>query len=135
MPGGRRRNGFSVHQWEAGRTPDRSRGSNPGTGFEPRPPHAGTKVAGTENGVFPAGEARRLHGRDPVGSRMLNHAQERVGCRIDTTDTTTITPMMLSRKPAWTISLILRRPVPNTMAFGGVATGIMKAHEAAMAVA
>lgn len=105
-----------------------------GTGPEPMTP-ARDENGGHEKRRVPEGEARRLHGRDRRGSRMWNHAQVRLGCRIVTTHTTTITPMMLSRKPALTISLILRRPVPNTMAFGGVATGIMKAHEAAMAVA
>lgn len=36
-------------------------------------------------------------------------------------------PMRLSHIPAFTISGIVNRPEPKTMAFGGVATGIMKA--------
>src|SRR5690554_6009754 len=37
-------------------------------------------------------------------------------------------------KPFWIMWLILRCPLANTMAFGGVATGIMKAQLAASAV-
>ena len=38
---------------------------------------------------------------------------------------------MFIKKPALTISGIFRYPDPKTTAFGGVATGSMKAHEAA----
>lgn len=41
------------------------------------------------------------------------------------------TPMILSRNPARAISDTLRPPKENTMALGGVATGSMKAREAA----
>ena len=41
-----------------------------------------------------------------------------------------MTPMMFRIKPVLAISIILRRPVPNIIAFGGVATGNMKAIEA-----
>src|SRR5690554_2487168 len=41
--------------------------------------------------------------------------------------------MILSAKPALIISEIFMWPLENTMAFGGVATGIMKAQLAAMA--
>lgn len=40
------------------------------------------------------------------------------------------TPIRLINKPALTISPILTRPLPNTMALGGVAIGIIKAHDA-----
>ena len=46
---------------------------------------------------------------------------------------TTTTPNRLRAKPALIIDCIFICPVPNTMAFGGVATGIMKAQLAAMA--
>src|SRR5690554_5306429 len=46
---------------------------------------------------------------------------------------TMATPARLSLKPALIMSLIFMWPVPNTMAFGGVATGIMKAQLAATA--
>lgn len=38
--------------------------------------------------------------------------------------------MILSQKPALTISVCLIIPVPNTIAFGGVATGNIKAQDA-----
>src|SRR5690554_5162667 len=44
-----------------------------------------------------------------------------------------MTPAIFSLKPAEIISVIFMWPVPNTMAFGGVATGIMKAQLAATA--
>ena len=46
-----------------------------------------------------------------------------------------MTAMMLSQMPAFTMSAIFKRPVPKTIAFGGVPTGIMKAHEQAMTIA
>ncbi len=42
----------------------------------------------------------------------------------------TKTPIRLMKIPVLAISLILMRPLPNTIAFGGVATGIINAHEA-----
>ena len=42
----------------------------------------------------------------------------------------TITPIMFINIPTLAISAILIRPLPKTMALGGVATGIMKAHDA-----
>ena len=42
----------------------------------------------------------------------------------------TITPIRLMARPTLAISAILIRPLPKMMAFGGVATGIMKAHDA-----
>ncbi len=39
--------------------------------------------------------------------------------------------MMFSRKPVFTISLTCNLPVPKIIAFGGVATGSMKASDAA----
>ena len=42
----------------------------------------------------------------------------------------TVTPMKLMRTPALTISKILMRPLPKTMALGGVAMGIIKAQDA-----
>ncbi len=39
-------------------------------------------------------------------------------------------PTILITTPALAISAILTRPLPKTMALGGVATGIMKAHDA-----
>ena len=42
----------------------------------------------------------------------------------------TTTPIRLINRPALTISPILTRPLPNTMALGGVATGIINAHDA-----
>ena len=45
-----------------------------------------------------------------------------------------MTPIILRKKPALTMSPIFKRPVPKTMALGGVATGIIKAHDAAIAV-
>ena len=44
--------------------------------------------------------------------------------------TITMIEITLSQKPARIISLMRMRPVPKTMAFGGVPTGIMKAHDA-----
>ena len=41
----------------------------------------------------------------------------------------------LSQKPTRTISGILRYPEPKTTALGGVATGSIKAHEAATVAA
>ena len=43
--------------------------------------------------------------------------------------------MSESPMPAFTMSRIFRRPVPNTMAFGGVPTGIMKAKDAEIVIA
>ncbi len=42
----------------------------------------------------------------------------------------TTTPRRLMNTPIFAISAILIRPLPKMMALGGVATGIMKAHEA-----
>ena len=41
-----------------------------------------------------------------------------------------IAPMRLSKNPTRTMSGILKYPLPNIIAFGGVATGSMKAQEA-----
>ena len=46
-----------------------------------------------------------------------------------------ITAMKLSQMPAFTMSPMRMRPVPKTMAFGGVPTGIIKAQDAAKTVA
>ncbi len=43
-------------------------------------------------------------------------------------------PIMLVMKPALTISIIFSFPEPNTTAFGGVATGNIKAKDAAMVI-
>ena len=42
----------------------------------------------------------------------------------------TNTPIRLTARPTLAISAIFMRPLPKMMAFGGVATGIMKAHDA-----
>ena len=39
-------------------------------------------------------------------------------------------PIILIKKPTLTISIIRILPLPNIIAFGGVATGIMNAHDA-----
>ena len=48
-----------------------------------------------------------------------------------TAEVTIPAPIKLRTKPARDICGTLTQPLPNTMAFGGVATGNMKANEAA----
>ena len=43
-----------------------------------------------------------------------------------------VIPIIFNQKPVFTISLIFKRLLPKTMALGGVATGNIKANEAAM---
>lgn len=43
-----------------------------------------------------------------------------------------MTPIMLINMPALTISEMVIRPLPNTIALGGVATGIINAQDAAI---